>query len=137
MVPLLLLIAGLLGWALWAGRITLAQLPPLLLAVSGAFIAARGQWLFGLGVIGVGIVWYVGQARRITGAHRTQSQLQAIDNARRLLGVVAQDDAERIKARHRILITQNHPDTGGDPKTAQQLNDARDLLLHDLARKTL
>ncbi len=54
------------------------------------------------------------------------------DQARWLLGVTVHDDAEAIRTRHRKLIAENHPDTGGSPERAAQLNKARDLLLDEL-----
>jgi curved DNA-binding protein CbpA len=60
-----------------------------------------------------------------------------IDAARFLLGVSRFDNAERIRERHRTLIAQNHPDTGGSAERAAELNKARDLLLDDLNHKRL
>jgi curved DNA-binding protein CbpA len=54
-----------------------------------------------------------------------------------LLGVSRFDNAERIRERHRTLIAQNHPDTGGSAERAAELNKARDLLLDDLRNKRL
>jgi DnaJ homolog subfamily C member 19 len=53
-----------------------------------------------------------------------------------LLGVSAHDDAERIRARHRTLISENHPDRGGSEERATELNQSRDLLLDALERKS-
>jgi curved DNA-binding protein CbpA len=47
------------------------------------------------------------------------------------------DTAERIRERHRALISQNHPDAGGSDAHAAALNKARDLLLDDLNNKKL
>jgi hypothetical protein len=136
-MPLLLgLIAAALGWALWIGRIKLSQLPPILLALAGVFLALRGQWIFGLGAIAVGASWYRGLTWRMFGLKSKQSPEYHLANARALLGVAAHDDAERINARYRVLIAQNHPDRGGSEERASELNKARDLLLDDLARKS-
>ena len=61
----------------------------------------------------------------------------ALDAARVLLGVSRFDTAERIRERHRALISQNHPDAGGSDAQAAALNKARDLLLDDLNKKRL
>lgn len=129
------LVAGLIGWALWSGRIRAQQLPPILLGLGGAFLAVRGNLLIGIGAVVVAVTWYRGLTWRLFGTRAKQSDQYAIDKARFLLGVSRFDDAERIKARHRTLIAQNHPDTGGSDERASELNKARDLLLHELDTK--
>jgi hypothetical protein len=49
--------------------------------------------------------------------------------ARRLLGVDRAADAPTIRAAHRRLMADAHPDRGGSPDDARALNAARDLLL--------
>jgi hypothetical protein len=135
-MPLLLaLTAGALGWALWTGKLRAEQLPPILLALAGAFLALRGNLLFGLGAVAVAVTWYRGLTWRLFGLNTKQSDQYGIDKARFLLGASRFDDAERIRARHRALIAQNHPDTGGSDERASELNKARDLLLDDLDKK--
>jgi hypothetical protein len=136
MGPLALLLAAAIGYALWSGKVKLAQLPPILLALGGAMLALRGSWIIGLAAIGVGITWYRGLTWRLFGTRTEQSDEFGLGKARWLLGVSANDGADRIRARHRELIAQNHPDIGGNEERAQQLNEARDLLLNDLARKS-
>jgi hypothetical protein len=137
-MPILLaLIAAALGWAVWKGKLRVEQLPPILLALGGAFLAVRGNLLFGLGAVAVAVTWYRGLTWRLFGTRAKQSDQYAIDKARFLLGVSRFDDAERIRARHRTLIAQNHPDTGGSDERASELNKARDLLLDDLDNKPL
>jgi DnaJ family protein C protein 19 len=51
------------------------------------------------------------------------------DRARRLLGVSAQADAGAIRAAHRRLMGELHPDRGGSEEQARRVNAARDLLL--------
>lgn len=55
--------------------------------------------------------------------------------ARRLLGVAAAADADAIRAAHRRLMADAHPDRGGSDARARALNAARDRLLADLARR--
>jgi hypothetical protein len=121
-----------LGWAVWKGKLQKRQLPPLLLGLSGAFLASRGSLLIGVVAIAIAATWYRGLTWRLLNSDAKQNDASAIDNARFLLGVSRFDNAERIRERHRTLIAQNHPDTGGSAERAADLNKARDLLLHDL-----
>jgi hypothetical protein len=136
MGPLALLVAAALAYAVWSKKIALAQLPPILLALGGAFIALRGGWILGIAAIAVGVSWYRGLTWRMFGTRTEQTDEFALSKARWLLGVSANDDADRIRTRHRQLIGENHPDRGGSEDRAAELNKARDLLLDDLARKS-
>ena len=51
--------------------------------------------------------------------------------ARALLGVPAEADGEAIRAAHRRLVGQVHPDRGGSAELARRVNAARDLLLRE------
>jgi hypothetical protein len=129
------LIAAALAWAVWTGKLRKQQLPPILLGLAGAFLAARGNLLFGVAAIGIALTWYRGLTWRLFGTKAKQSDQFAIDKARFMLGVSRFDNAEFINERHRALITKNHPDTGGSESRAKELNEARDLLLRDLKDK--
>ena len=52
-----------------------------------------------------------------------------------MLGVSANDDAERIKIRHKELMAKDDPARGDKGERIRKLNEARDLLLADLKRK--
>jgi len=52
--------------------------------------------------------------------------------ARSLLDVPSDADAEQIRAAHRRLIARVHPDRGGSAELTRRVNAARDLLLQDL-----
>jgi len=54
--------------------------------------------------------------------------------ARKVLGVTKGADADDIRAAHRRLMTSLHPDRGGSPELARQVNAARDTLLAALGR---
>lgn len=135
MGPLALLIAAAIGYALYSGKLRLVQLPPILLAIGGAMIAMRGSLLLGVAAIAVGVTWYRGMTWRMFGTRAIQTDEYALSAARWLLGVSANDGEDRIRARHRQLISENHPDRGGSEERAAELNKARDLLLDDLNRK--
>ena len=71
--------------------------------------------------------WRGGQARR--------RNWMPADEARALLGVAPEDDAEAIRAAHRRLIAKVHPDQGGTPELARRTNMARDVLLAELSHR--
>jgi hypothetical protein len=135
MPVILALIALALGWAVWKGKLRVEQLPPILLGIGGAFLAARGSLLIGVAAIGIAITWYRGLTWRLFGTQAKQSDQYAIDKARFLLGVSRFDNEASIRERHAALIARNHPDTGGSDDRAKELNAARDLLIRDLRDK--
>jgi DnaJ family protein C protein 19 len=129
---MLIIIAAALGWAVWSGKLRMQQVPPVVLGLAGVFALARGAFIPGVALVGVAATWYRGLTWRLFGASRKQSRQDQIDNARMLLGANRNDDEEMIRNRHRLLIQQNHPDTGGTDERASALNEARDLLLADI-----
>jgi hypothetical protein len=135
MAFLAVLVAAAVGYALWSGKVKLAQLPPILLALGGAFVALRGGLLMGIPAVLVGVAWYRGLTWRMFGLKSVQSEEFDLGKARWLLGVAAHDDADRIRARHRQLISENHPDRGGSEQRAMELNKARDVLLDDIEQR--
>ena len=132
-----LLIIAALGWALWKKKLQSQQLLPILLGIGGAFLAARGSLLLGLGAIAIAAAWYRGMMWRLLRKGVKDNDAAALDAARVLLGVSRFDTADRIRERHRALIAHNHPDAGGSDAQAAALNKARDLLLDDLNDKRL
>lgn len=132
---LAILLVGVLGWAFWAGKLRIQQLPPVILGIAGGFLTLKGALLPGIAAIGIAAAWYRGLTWRLFGLKSEQSEQYHIDKARSLLGVGSRDDADRIRARHRKLIAENHPDIGGNDERASALNEARDLLLATLAQK--
>ncbi len=137
MAFVLILIASAFGWALWKGKIKPTQVPPILLGLAGVFAAARGALIPGIALLGVAAAWYRGLHWRMFGLKSEQSAQYKIDNARMLLGANRNDDADKIRVRHRRLIAENHPDTGGTDARASALNEARDLLLADIEKRQL
>jgi preprotein translocase subunit Sec63 len=55
--------------------------------------------------------------------------------ARTLLGVGEEANADDIRAAHRRLIAKVHPDAGGSAGLATRVNAARDALIAELKRK--
>ena len=53
------------------------------------------------------------------------------EEAYAVLGLAPGASAEAIKAAHRRLMQEHHPDRGGDPEKAAKINRARDILLGD------
>ena len=53
------------------------------------------------------------------------------DEARAVLGVGLDADAEEIRSAHRRLVTALHPDKGGSAELTRRINAARDTLLRD------
>ena len=51
------------------------------------------------------------------------------EEARAVLGVASDADAETIRAAHRRLVTAVHPDKGGSAELTRRVNAARDALL--------
>ena len=137
MVFLVILAVLALGWAVWKGKLQKQQLLPILMGLSGAFLASRVSLWVGVAAIVIAVLWYRGLSLRLFGSGAKRDKNSDIDDARFLLGVSRFDNAERIRERHRILIAQNHPDTGGSAERAAELNKARDLLLDDLNNKRL
>jgi hypothetical protein len=137
MTVLVILVFLALGWTVWKGKLQKKQLLPILLGLSGAFLASRGSLIIGVAAIGIAAFWYRGLTLRLSGSGAKGGKNSDIDAARFLLGVSRFDNAERIRERHRALIAQNHPDTGGSAERAAELNKARDLLLDDLNHKRL
>lgn len=52
-----------------------------------------------------------------------------VEEAAAFLGVAPEATTEEIKAAHRKLISQIHPDKGGTDYLASKINEARDLML--------
>jgi len=60
---------------------------------------------------------------------RTTSSAMTEDEARAILGVGPDASQDDIRAAHRRLMKQFHPDQGGSDYLAQKINQAKDLLL--------
>jgi len=128
---LAVLVLALIGVALWKGMLKTVQLPPILLGIAGAFLAARGSLLIGVVAIVIAATWYRGMSWRMLKNAKAPAETKALEQARLTLGVSRFDDAATIRGKHRALMAAHHPDVGGDDHRARELNAARDLLLQE------
>ena len=125
--------AGLLSgsWRPGAGTLGIACL------VAGLFLLVRGAWVAGaaliaagLGLLGTARARFRGWPGWRTGPARPEpadSSMSRTDAAA-ILGVPVDADRAAVMAAHRRLIRMAHPDAGGTPGLAAQLNRARDVL---------
>lgn len=142
----LLLAVGAAGWLLWrAGRsgapanetrnVTLMKGVAFLVLVAALFAAKLWplalMTLLAAAAVTAIEVWR-GRAIKIDEAMRAPAPTRTAmkpDEATAVLGVPVGADAETIRAAHRKLISQLHPDKGGTDYLASKINDARDVLL--------
>lgn len=75
----------------------------------------------------VAVLWQRGRQERLREA-------LPVAEARALLGLKPDADAEAVRAAHRRVIARVHPDAGGTEELARRANQARDTLLAELAR---
>ena len=66
-------------------------------------------------------------------AFMTTKAMNAAEAAK-LLDIPSDASAEMIIAAHKRLIAKVHPDAGGSAELASRVNQARDLLLHQLPK---
>lgn len=71
-------------------------------------------------------IWWLNQRRR--------TPTLSVREARDLLEVRGDADAETIRAAHRRLMARVHPDAGGSAALASRVNAARDVLVTELNR---
>lgn len=138
---LALLLAGLAGWLIWTGRLQRMSAKDgmaLGAALVGAVLSAKGKPVIGAPILIGAALFFAGQGKlRRKGRTATPTPLppQDIAQARALLGVAPDADADMIRAAHRRLIASVHPDKGGTEALAAQINAARDLLLRHQAER--
>lgn len=108
-----------------------------LLAVTAALFAAKLGPLAFMVLIGVGGVmaiesWGAGQKEFDEPEPKGSSppaKLMSEEEALSVLGLRPGADAEAVRAAHRKLISQLHPDRGGTDYLAAKINEARDYLI--------
>ena len=131
--------AALLAFFVWLGRNPQAggrgqwraasAVVAVALLVGGAAAALRGSWVIAA-VLMLASVALATLSRRPPRLTPGASQLSEAD-ARRILGVGADAQAEEIQAAYVRLMRKCHPDAGGAEGLASQLNAARERLLRD------
>ncbi len=94
--------------------------------VVAALDAARGGWLGG-SILASAALWLA------TSAHRSRQAPNGMDRAEAasMLGVSVTAGRDEIEAAYRRLMLRVHPDKGGAPGLAAQINAARDALLRN------
>jgi hypothetical protein len=75
--------------------------------------------------------WRSGQSRRSESARPAAASTMSRDEALEVLGLKAGAGAEDIRAAHKRLMKQFHPDHGGTNYLATKINLAKDRLLQD------
>jgi hypothetical protein len=131
-VLILLIVAG-LGWAWWAGKLkgyTYEDGIAAALFLLGLRLLTSGKLVPGSLLMAGAILWAAWRR-----SPRGPRGMPAED-ARRLLGVGENADAEEIREAHRRLIGRVHPDAGGSDELANRVNVARDTLIAELNRNT-
>ena len=81
------------------------------------------KWL-----VAVLVIWL---AWRLLAKRPTAVGVPVVDEteACRVLGVAPDADADTVRAAHRRLVSEIHPDRGGSTERTRRVNAARDLLL--------
>lgn len=136
---LALLLAGLAGWLIWTGRLQRMSARDGMAwgaALVGAVLAAKGKPMLGAPLV-IGAAFFLatqgrGRSKPMRKAVAPPENTRIVE-ARALLGLPVDADAQAIRAAHRRLIASVHPDRGGTEALAAQINAARDLLLAELA----
>tara|TARA_R110000868_G_scaffold19277_12_gene83028 strand:+ start:6596 stop:7048 length:453 start_codon:yes stop_codon:yes gene_type:complete len=133
---LAILLIGVAGWLVWTGRlqrITAKDGLMLGIAIVGAVMAAKGKPLIGVLPVIVSVIYAAMRIRKPAKAVRAAPDESCVADARELLGLSANADAEDIRAAHRRLIATVHPDKGGTQALAAKINESRDVLLQHYA----
>lgn len=123
---LLLLAVGALFWAWASGRLLKEHVPMLLSVATGAaglWLLTHGQWAGALAAAAVSLAGWRG--------FRRFSRANTLDEAeaRAILGVGPSANRDEIRAAHRRLVAQLHPDRGGSTELTRRVNLARDRLI--------
>lgn len=129
---LAVLALGIAAWAIATGRIRKPdnrEAAALALGAIGLAMLVRGKVIPAIAFLAGGAALWPWRGVPPT------ARAMNIDEARALLGVPADADAETVRAAHRRLIAQTHPDRGGTEELARQINLARDTALSAISNK--
>ncbi len=125
---LALAVVAVIGWLWWTKRLGRNPARVIGIAIGGFFaveLMLRGNMLFAAGVAAATAAWAWSDALRRRIADLPMDEVEA----RSILGVGPSADSDEIRAAHRRLIAQVHPDRGGSGELARRVNAARDRLL--------
>jgi hypothetical protein len=110
------------------------------LVVLTLFFALTERWIPAVFLAGIGWSLYTrGRAvpegwfprdEREPPPRDTGTRMPAAE-ALKILGLPPGADADAVRAAHKRLILQNHPDRGGSDYLAAKINEAKDVLLGD------
>lgn len=95
---------------------------------AAAWLSVTGRWGSGIVLVVVGLGLAVSTRRSAAAPPSARGRMSA-EEARGILGVSADANAEEIQAAYMRLMRSVHPDKGGTSGLAAQLNAARDRLL--------
>jgi hypothetical protein len=111
------------------GRLAMYALAALAIVAAG-FDALRGGWIGGSILASAGL-WLFTSASRPVRRQAAAPASAGMDRAQAasMLGVGVGAGRDEIEAAYRRLMLRVHPDKGGAPGLAAQLNAARDALL--------
>lgn len=70
-----------------------------------------------------------GERGRFRSGSRSHQGTMTRSQAAAVLGIAENSEPETVRQAHRRLIAANHPDRGGSDYLAQQVNQARDVLI--------
>jgi len=111
---------------------TLRRIAGVLLGLTAVGLAVMGR--FGLALLAGGIAWALLSGRPVPrpagmGRPPPSSGRMSRAEALKVLGLEESAGEEEIRAAHRRLILQAHPDKGGTSYLAAKINEAKDILL--------
>lgn len=128
-----ILAAGIAIWAFATGKIQKPgsrQSAALTLGAIGLVLLGRSKPLPAIALIAAGAALWPWSRKQAAPRGAI-----SVDEARALLGIAADADADTIRAAHRRLIIQTHPDRGGTEALASRINQARDVALSAIIDK--
>ena len=131
MALIALLVAAVVAYLKLTGQLKAAmfvRMIPILLGLVAGREAMGGKFLPALALVLAAVVlWQY--------LKRPAAPKLGADEARGVLGLPPGADADAIRAAHRRLVAQVHPDKGGSADLAARVNAARDVLLSELKQQ--
>jgi DnaJ homolog subfamily C member 19 len=115
------------SWLLAAGLIA---------GIIGVVLSIRGGWLAGVPLVAgaAAALWRYNQLKALIGkvkphVLKAPKVQMDVEEALAVLGLQQGASPEEVRAAHRHLMQQMHPDQGGSDYLASKINQARDILL--------